>query len=125
MRINRPSLLILLLGLLPIFSQAQEAQPLSPNTPIEREIAGGQTHIYVIKWAAGQFLRVMAWQKGIDLAVALADPEGKQIKDLSIPLGTTVPESINFRGLGPQRRLSHYHSHDGPDSGHLSVASRG
>ncbi len=85
--------LVLSLGLIG-FAQTNQEIPLVPGQSVEREIAGGQSHTYQIRLESGKFMRVLVEQKGIDLAVALADPEGKQIKELSIPLGTNVPESI-------------------------------
>ncbi len=85
--------LVLSLGLVG-FAQTNQENPLVPGQRVEREIAGGQSHTYQITLESGQFMRVLVAQKEIDLAVVLTDPEGKQIKELSIPLGTTVPESI-------------------------------
>lgn len=41
---------------------------LEPDKPIERELAGGQTHKYQIELLAGQHLHVAVDQRGIDLA---------------------------------------------------------
>lgn len=47
--------------------------------PIEREMRGGEKHSYKVHAEAGQFVHVVALQEGIDVAVTLLDPRGKQI----------------------------------------------
>ncbi len=93
---KRFPLLLLLLSWFPAPSQAQEAQPLLPDMPIEREIAGGQTQTYAIRLRAGQFIRVVAVQKGINLALTLMAPDGKELWE------------ANFSGIiGGQESLSY------------------
>lgn len=58
---------------------AQESQRLDPGKAVEREIAGGQAHNYTITLQAGQFFYALVEQKGIDVAVGVLDPNGKQI----------------------------------------------
>lgn len=59
------------------------AQP--PSTPgpsltdglvLERDLKGGETHVYPVDLQAGQFLRVRVQEEGIDLAVRLLDSTG-------------------------------------------------
>lgn len=85
--------LLLTLWLVPsAFAQAQpgtttpsatqrEAEPrtLKLGEPIEREMAGGQSHAYQFTLAAGQYLYVVADQRGIDLVVVLFGPDGKKL----------------------------------------------
>ena len=60
---------------------APEAQTLIPGQPIEREIAGGESHTYRISLAPGQFVRILVEQKGIDLALNFAGPDRKQLTE--------------------------------------------
>jgi tetratricopeptide (TPR) repeat protein len=60
---------------------AQESDSLEPGNPVEREIAGGQSHSYKITMSSGQYLHVMAAQLGIDVAVALFTSDGKKISE--------------------------------------------
>ena len=53
-----------------------EVRELEPGRPVEREIAGGESHTYQLTLQAGQFVRVVVEQKGIDLMIALAAPQG-------------------------------------------------
>ena len=73
---------------------AQEPQTLAPGTPVEREIAGGQTHTYQLTLAAGQYLHVVVDQRGIDVVVGLFGPDGKQIIEVDSPNGTQGPEPV-------------------------------
>ncbi|HEY5073984.1 MAG TPA: hypothetical protein VII34_04755, partial [Pyrinomonadaceae bacterium] len=56
----------------------QAPQTLAPGQPVEPEIAGGQSHDYLITLQAGQFMSVVVEQKAIDVALVLADPDGKK-----------------------------------------------
>ena len=47
--------------------------------PIERGMHGGEKHSYKVHAEAGQFVHVVTLQQGIDVAVTLLDPSGKQI----------------------------------------------
>src|SRR4030095_14786451 len=81
---------------LAVFGQARhDAQRLEPTQILERELAGGETHTYQITLQAGQFLRVMVEQQGVDVALALVTPDGKQITE------------VNFTGSSEQESLSH------------------
>jgi len=89
----------LLLGVMPtstLAAQKPEAISLtmhsvnlSPNRkPIERSLAGGKTHSYTIHVEAGQFLHAVAVQIGIDVALTLYSPDGKQVATMDSPNGT-------------------------------------
>jgi hypothetical protein len=102
MLIRGYSLLLLILSLPAICAQAQvtqEPQRLESGKPIERDIAGGESHTYRLELAAGQFLRVLVEQKGVDVALTLAGPDGTQIieSDLTDTLGTREPLSYETR----------------------------
>ncbi|MBI1762550.1 MAG: CHAT domain-containing protein [Acidobacteria bacterium] len=62
---------LLFLCALPAHSQTPSPQPLEPGKPVEKEIAGGQTHSYRINAAAGQCLRLTVEQLDADVALAL------------------------------------------------------
>src|SRR6185369_5934115 len=52
---------------------------LEPGKPIERELAGGQSHAYRINLTSGQFLHAVVEQRGINVALSLFGPDGKQL----------------------------------------------
>ena len=71
-----------------------EVQTLEPGKPIEREMAGGQSHNYQITLSAGQYLKVIVDQRGIDVVVTLFAPDGKQLLEVDSPNGTDGPEPL-------------------------------
>ena len=58
-----------------------DVRPLEPGTPIERELAGGQSHSYQLTLTADQYLLVVVEQRGIDVVVQLLGPDDKQIME--------------------------------------------
>jgi CHAT domain-containing protein/Tfp pilus assembly protein PilF len=58
-----------------------EVTTLKPGTPVERQLAGGQTHSFQIGLAAGQYARVKVEQRGIDVVLHLTGPDGKPFAD--------------------------------------------
>lgn len=99
--------LLLILSLSAVCVQAQVTQPLKLESgkPVEREIAGGESHTYPMKLAPGQFLRVVVQQKSIDVVLALVGPDGAQLieNDLSDTLGTREPLSFEAKAAGDYR----------------------
>jgi CHAT domain-containing protein/Tfp pilus assembly protein PilF len=63
----------------------QDARELAPGAPVERELSEGETHAYRIRLDAGQFLRVVARRYGVNLAVALVGPDGRQMTKVERP----------------------------------------
>ncbi len=76
--------------------QDPEARLLEPGKPIEREIAGGQSHFYRLTLAAGQYLYVVAEQRGIDLVAAAFGPDGKKLVEMDSPNLSHGPEPIRL-----------------------------
>jgi CHAT domain-containing protein/predicted negative regulator of RcsB-dependent stress response len=74
---------------------ASQAQQLEPSKPIERELAGGQSHSYRITMISGQYLQVVVEQQGIDVVVALFAPDEKKIIEVDSPNGTAGPEPVS------------------------------
>lgn len=82
-----------------IFGQTQktqEAQLLSANQTIERELAGGQSHTYRITLKSNEFLQIKAEQKGVDVVVRLFDSNQKQLAEMDSPNGTQGFEELLF-----------------------------
>jgi CHAT domain-containing protein/tetratricopeptide (TPR) repeat protein len=84
------------------FASGQEPQRLEPSNPIEREIAGGESHNYQITLAAGQFVRIEVEQKSVDVKLALSGPDGKRLveSDLIRLVGFTEPLSYEAAAPG-------------------------
>jgi CHAT domain-containing protein/Tfp pilus assembly protein PilF len=92
---------ILLLTQLSVFDSAQTkpdatSQPLEPGKPIERELKGGEIHIFSFVAEANQLLNLLVDQRGIDVVVELIAPDGKQLREVDSPNGTQGPEQITI-----------------------------
>src|ERR1039457_6630285 len=83
---------------------AQDAGPvraagkLEPHRVIERELAPGQTDEYTVEVKAGQFVRLVARQMGVDVAVTVFDPLGKTVLEADRLNGAFGPEAASFIG---------------------------
>jgi CHAT domain-containing protein/Tfp pilus assembly protein PilF len=67
-----------------LVSQAQEdqhARQLEPGKPIERDLAGGQSHSYQLTLDAGQYVKLVVDQRGVDVVVHLSGPDGRQFME--------------------------------------------
>src|SRR5262249_7811363 len=60
-----------------------DVRVLEQGKPIERELAGGQSHAYQITLSAGQFMKVIVEQRGIDVVVELLGPDAKPIMEFN------------------------------------------
>ena len=75
-----------------IAGTTQETRALEKGSPVERELAGGVVHSYRLTLAAGQLLRVVVDQRGVDVVVTLFAPDGKKLAEVDSPNGTQGPE---------------------------------
>ena len=72
-----PFVFLLLAALLCGAAQPSDPGPsLTDGLSLERDLKGGETHVYPVDLQAGQFLRVQVQEEGIDVAVRLLDPQG-------------------------------------------------
>ncbi|MBL8204136.1 MAG: CHAT domain-containing protein [Blastocatellia bacterium] len=76
--------------------QGQELPSLEIGKPIERELAGGQSHVYQLSLAAGQYLHIVTEQRGIDVVIAWFGPNGKKLIEVDSPNGTQGPEPLTW-----------------------------
>ncbi len=72
----------------------QDAIPLRPGAPLERELKGGASQSFTINLSAGEFLYVAVEQKGIDVALTLLGPDGKAITKVDSSNGSWGPEPV-------------------------------
>jgi CHAT domain-containing protein/tetratricopeptide (TPR) repeat protein len=84
-----------LLAIEVIAQSNNDIQLLELNKPVERELAGGQSHSYRVVLAAGQYLRAVAEQRGVDVVVTLFGPDGKQVVEVDSPNGTQGQEPLS------------------------------
>jgi hypothetical protein len=57
----------------------KEALLLEPGKAIKRILAGANSHTYQIRLSAGQFLKVIVEQQGIDVVAQVSGPGGERI----------------------------------------------
>jgi CHAT domain-containing protein len=82
-----------------VTSSAQESpqiRQLVPGRPIVRDLAGLQTHSYQMTLPAGQYVRVVVDQRGIDVVVKLIGPDGKQIKEFDADSSVQGREVVSW-----------------------------
>ncbi|HEY5883587.1 MAG TPA: CHAT domain-containing tetratricopeptide repeat protein [Pyrinomonadaceae bacterium] len=75
-------------------SKQTDVRELKVGEPIERELSGGEVHSYRITLTAGQYLKALVEQKGIDVVVRLLGPNSKEITKVDNPTGTQWPELV-------------------------------
>ena len=98
----RRGLLILLwsgglLAAMPASRAAQEAA-LEAGRPVERAMAGGESHVYSVALAEGQHLAVSAEQRGIDFNLRLFGPDGQLRLDMDSLNSTQGVEAAAILG---------------------------
>jgi CHAT domain-containing protein len=74
---------------------APQPVELKLNTPIPRKLAGGHADTFTVRCTAGDFVRIIVDQQGIDVAVSILDPAGKSLVDADSPNSTLGPESAS------------------------------
>lgn len=82
----------------PLAAESGPGKPvlLKRDKPIEAELLGGQTNSYKVHAKAGQFVRVVTLQEGIDVSVTALGPSGKQILTADSLNGSFGPEPVSF-----------------------------
>lgn len=79
-----------------VVARAQEDQALrlELGKPIERELAGGQSHSYQLSLASGQYVKLVVEQRGIDVLAQLSGPDGKLITEFNSESRTQGQEMV-------------------------------
>ncbi len=72
-----------------------EIRTLEAGAPIKREADGSAVHLYRVSVVAGQYLRVVVDQQGVDVKVTLFGPNGQQIMQADGPSGANGPEPLS------------------------------
>ncbi len=86
---------------------SQDVRELAQGAPIEREIAGGETHAYRIRLAARQFVRISVSQRDVDVAVRVLSTDGRTVAEVNGPGSlkvSFVTESMGNYGLEVRAR---------------------
>ncbi|MDT4967502.1 MAG: hypothetical protein QOJ64_2239, partial [Acidobacteriota bacterium] len=81
------------------FGQAQQfadVRELPPNTTLEREMTGAETHRYKFAMKANEFFQVRVEQKGVDVALKLSDASGNGLATMDSPNSKDGSEALSF-----------------------------
>lgn len=90
-----PACLLAILALVTGASAQTADNPLLElGKPVERELTAGQVHSYSIELSAGQYLRLHAEQRGIDIVLALFGPAGEKRLEIDGMTGVQGSEEI-------------------------------
>jgi CHAT domain-containing protein/Tfp pilus assembly protein PilF len=74
----------------------ERARQLEQGNPIERELAGGQSHPYQITLIAGQYAKLVVDQRGIDVSVSIFSPDGKPITEVNSEPRVEGAETVSW-----------------------------
>jgi CHAT domain-containing protein len=74
----------------------QTPRELTLGSPVESELAGGQTHSYQVTAEAGKFVQAIAEQRGIDVSLAVFAPDGTKLLENDNAEGTQGSEKVGF-----------------------------
>ena len=74
-------------------SGAITGSPIAPGSPVERQIAAGEVHVYTIGAHPGHLL-VRVEQMGTDVEVTLRDEAGSEVMRVDSPHGVWGPETL-------------------------------
>ncbi|MET0622462.1 MAG: tetratricopeptide repeat protein, partial [Pyrinomonadaceae bacterium] len=90
--------LVTLLLTLPVCAPArQDARPAPAlGRPLRVSMSGGETHLYRVALGAGQYLRAVVEQQGIDVAAALISSDGRRLLEIDSPNGSYGAEPLSF-----------------------------
>lgn len=69
---------------------------LTPNQPVERDLAGNQSHSYQLTLSEGTFVFVAVEQRGIDVVVRMFDPSGTIVSEVDSPNGISGQEPLKM-----------------------------
>jgi CHAT domain-containing protein/tetratricopeptide (TPR) repeat protein len=70
-----------------------EVRALELGQPVERELAGGQSHAYQLALTTGQYLRVTVAPRGIEIVVTLFSLDGKTLAEAGRATGASAAQS--------------------------------
>jgi CHAT domain-containing protein/Tfp pilus assembly protein PilF len=90
----------------------RDVRKLEVGRLIERELTGGQSHSYQIELASGQYLNVVVFQRGIDVAVTVIGPDAKPLMEVDSPNGALGPEPVGLIAGTPGTYRLDVHSLD-------------
>ena len=79
-----------------IAESSTDVRPLDTDTTIERGLARHKSDVYEFTLSSGQYIRIIANQKGIDVVVSVCGPDGNLVANIDRANGTQGPESVSL-----------------------------
>ncbi|HKX31736.1 MAG TPA: CHAT domain-containing tetratricopeptide repeat protein [Blastocatellia bacterium] len=79
-----------------VTGDGQDVRTLEPGRSIRRELTAGQQHTYQIRLKAGQFLKVIVDQNGVDLSVQVSSPAGDRNWQFDSERRLRGPEAVSL-----------------------------
>src|SRR5215216_905016 len=73
-----------------------QQQVLQPGKTYSKKLQKDENHVYTLSLDKGGYAELTVMQKGVDVAIDLIDPAGKNIKTFDSPNGTDGPEPVSF-----------------------------
>ena len=74
-----------------------QSQTLEQGRTIERRLTTSEEHNYVLSLQVGQFARVVAMQRGIDVVLRVLSPKRELVLQVDSPNGDNGPEVAEFQ----------------------------
>lgn len=71
-------------------------QKLQLGTPLERQLAAGQSHNFSVSLEENSFIQLVVEQRGIDVVVKISNPDGKDFGRFDTPNGNQGLENVSF-----------------------------
>lgn len=68
---------------------------LDSTQPQEHQLAEGETHLYQVPLEAGEYIRIVAEKRGVDLVLSLWSPGDERIAEIESPTGVLGAERIS------------------------------
>ncbi|HEX8138183.1 MAG TPA: CHAT domain-containing protein [Pyrinomonadaceae bacterium] len=81
-------------ALMPRAAQGETRQ-LIPGETVRQEVTGAFVHTFRIQLEAGQYMRVIVEQHGVDVVVSLLGPDNHRLITMDSPNGRRGPESVS------------------------------
>ena len=95
-RTMNQTMTLVAIGFVAVVASADTATPLDRRKSIERDMSGAETHQYTMALQAGDFVRIVVDQRGVDIVVVVTAPDGSKIAEVDSPNGTNGPEPVEI-----------------------------
>lgn len=76
--------------------RSNQVSRLAAGVPVERDIKGGDVHLFEVSLEAGQYARLVVRRRGVDLLVTVAAPGGRNTTTYENPAGPESPLGLSI-----------------------------